>query len=371
VRALFTRPFELSLGEAFIQKDLDIEGDINTAFNFADYLMQRSWGIIPQMRFAMRLFGLPKPAGTSLPGKAAALCGSAHSKDRDRQAISHHYDLSNDFYSLWLDDLMVYSCAYFLSAEDDLNAAQCRKLDYVCRKLRLRPGQRLLDIGCGWGGLLLHAARRYGVEARGITLSRAQADFAKERIRTQRLDRKCSVELCDYRDLADRTGFDKIVSIGMFEHVGEKLLPLYFRKAWSLLKPGGVFLNHGIASNPSLPHTSGSGFTDRYVFPDGELLPLSTMLQAAEMNGFEVRDVESLREHYALTLREWVRRLERRWAEACRLTDEATCRIWKLYMAGSAHGFTAGRLNVYQTLFLKTNKGSSRLPLTRSDWYVK
>lgn len=369
VRALFTQPFELSLGEAFIHKDLDIEGDINAAFNLADYLINRSWGITRRLRFALRLLGMPKSVGAGTAGKAARLSGASHSKERDRQAVSYHYDLSNDFYSLWLDDLMVYSCAYFMSPDDDLNTAQSRKLDYICRKLRLRPGQRLLDIGCGWGGLLLHAAREYGVQARGITLSRSQADFAKERIRGQRLDRKCSVEWCDYRDLTDKTGFDKIVSIGMFEHVGRRLLPGYFRKAWALLKPGGVFLNHGIASNPHQPRRPGPGFTDRYVFPDGELMPLSTTLRTAEMNGFEVRDVESLREHYALTLRHWVRRLERNSAAACRLTDETTCRIWRLYLAGSAHSFATGRLNVYQALLLKAGRGPSRLPLTRSDWY--
>lgn len=264
---------------------------------------------------------------------------------------------------------MVYSCAYFSRPDEDLDMAQQRKLDYLCRKLRLRPGDRLLDIGCGWGALLLHAVREYGVRGRGITLSRAQAEHAKERIRKEGLDGRCSVELCDYRDVAESDGFDKLVSVGMFEHVGRSRLAEYFRKAWKLLSPGGLFLNHGIAMNPLAQARKGPSFTDCYVFPDGDLLPISTTLQTAETAGFEVRDVESLREHYSLTLRHWVRRLEAHAAEAGRFTNEATCRIWRLYMAGSAHGFETGRLNVYQALLVKPDNGASGLPLTRSDWY--
>jgi cyclopropane-fatty-acyl-phospholipid synthase len=277
--------------------------------------------------------------------------------------------VSNDFYALWLDRLMVYSCAYFNHCDEDLDTAQERKLDYICRKLRLRPGERLLDIGCGWGALLMHAAREYGIEATGITLSRAQADLARKAIRRQGLEKKCSVELCDYRDMSDEAGFDKLVSVGMFEHVGEAFLPAYFRKAWSLLKPGGVFLNHGIAATALTPKRPGPSFVDRYVFPDGELVPLSTTLRTAELSGFEVRDVESLREHYAFTLNRWVQRLEKRRTEACGFSNETTFRVWRLYMAGSAYGFAKGRLNLYQTLLIKAEKRPSSLPLTRSDWY--
>jgi cyclopropane-fatty-acyl-phospholipid synthase len=263
---------------------------------------------------------------------------------------------------------MVYSCAYFAKPEEDLDTAQVRKLDYICRKLRLRPGERLLDIGCGWGGLIMHAAAQYGVEAVGITLSVPQAELARKRLHESELNNRCRVEVCDYRDLETNQQYDKIVSVGMFEHVGEELLPEYFRRACRLLRPGGVFLNHGIAYSANY-RRRGPSFTDRYVFPDGELLPISTSLRAAELSGFEVRDVESLREHYALTLHHWVRRLEARAEEARCITNDATYRIWRLYMAGAAHGFRTGRLNLYQTLLARPRHGDSGLPLTREDWY--
>jgi cyclopropane-fatty-acyl-phospholipid synthase len=242
-----------------------------------------------------------------------------------------------------------------------------RKLDYICRKLRLRPGERLLDIGCGWGGLIVHAAAHYDVEAVGITLSVPQAEVARERLRESGLNPRCRVEVCDYRDLEPGQPYDKIVSVGMFEHVGEELLPEYFRRAFGLLRPGGVFLNHGIACS-AIYRRQGPSFTDRYVFPDGDLVPINTSLRAAELSGFEVRDVEGLREHYALTLHHWVRRLEAHAEEARRITNDATYRIWRLYMAGSAHGFRIGRLNLYQTLFARPLRGQSGLPLTREDW---
>jgi cyclopropane-fatty-acyl-phospholipid synthase len=290
--------------------------------------------------------------------------------ERDRQAVTYHYDVSNDFYTLWLDRHMVYSCAYFASADEELDTAQARKLDYLCCKLRLHPGARLLDIGCGWGGLVIHAARRYGVEALGITLSQPQADLASERIREAGLAGHCRVEVRDYRQLDQADGFDKLVSVGMFEHVGEALLPTYFRQAWRLLRPGGVFLNHGIARQATDPAVTSPTFTNRYVFPDGELAPIHVTLRHAEEAGFEVRDVESLREHYALTLRHWVRRLEAAHEQALLFVDEPTYRVWRLFMSGSAHGFQVGRLNLYQTLLVKPDRGQSSLPLTRSDWYM-
>jgi cyclopropane-fatty-acyl-phospholipid synthase len=278
--------------------------------------------------------------------------------------------LPGEFYALWLDERMVYSCAYFAAPEEDLDNAQERKLDYICRKLRLRPGERLLDIGCGWGGLIIHAAHRYGVRALGITLSEPQAEMANERIRRAGLAESCRVEVRDYWEIEDRHGYDKLVSVGMFEHVGEARLPEYFLRAHRLLRPGGVFLNHGISTNPITPVRRGPTFVSRYVFPDGELVPIATTLGAAEGRGFEVRDMESLREHYALTLGHWVRRLEARSDEARRITDETTYRVWRLYMSGSAHGFRTRRLNIYQTLLSKTELGESGLPLTRADWYA-
>jgi cyclopropane-fatty-acyl-phospholipid synthase len=298
---------------------------------------------------------------------APELSGALHSKQRDRRAVTYHYD-SNDFYALWLDRRLVYSCGYFKSAGDDLDTAQEQKLDYICRKLRLRRGDRILDLGCGWGGLLQYAAAKYGVEAFGITLSVPQAELARERFREAGVSDQCRVEVSDYRDLDLSQQYDKLVSIGMFEHVGKSLLPEYFSRAWALLRPGGVFLNHGIAASATFVR-KGPSFVDKYVFPDGELVPIHRTLRVAEACGFEVRDVESLREHYMFTLRHWVRRLEANSDEARKIAGDVIYRVWRLYMSGSAHAFQTGRLNLYQTLLSKPDHGESRLPLTREDWY--
>jgi cyclopropane-fatty-acyl-phospholipid synthase len=266
---------------------------------------------------------------------------------------------------------MVYTCAYFATPDDSIDAAQEQKLDHVCRKLRLRPGDRLLDMGCGWGALALHAARNYGANVLGVTLSQPQVELANQRIRQAGLGDRCRVECLDYRHLPAGQRFDKISAIGMLEHVGEANLLAYFQQAWRLLEPGGVFLSHGIARNPNHQLPTGPTFFDRYVFPDGELSPISTNLAFAEQAGFEVRDVESLREHYLLTLRHWVRRLEERAADARALTDDVSYRIWRLYMAISAMGFRIGAVNLYQALLLKPHaSGEGKLPLTRADWYV-
>ena len=371
LRTMFWPPTELSLAEAYIYDDFDIEGGIENVFRLADHLLTRRRSPVEGLRQARRFLSLPGDRGRPRTGrKAASLRGARHSKARDRRAVTYHYDIPGEFYALWLDERMVYSCAYFARPDEDLDCAQERKLDYICSKLRLRPGERLLDIGCGWGGLIIHAARRYGVSALGITLSEPQAELANERIGRAGLGDSCRVEVRDYREVEGRDVYDKLASVGMFEHVGEARLPEYFLRAHRLLRPGGVFLNHGISSNPNTPVRRGPTFISRYVFPDGELVPIGTTLGAAEGRGFEVRDVESLREHYALTLGHWVRRLEARADEARRITDETTYRVWRLYMSGSAHGFRTGRLNVYQTLLLKPDRGESGLPLTRADWYA-
>jgi len=371
LRRMFQSPnSDLSLGEAYIYDDFDIEGNIEALFAVTDYLMHREWNTTTKLRLGWLLHRLPnkmrpRPAGR----RAATLKGKPHSIERDKQAIAYHYDVSNDFYALWLDRQLVYSCAYFKDAEDSLDTAQEQKLDYICRKLRLRPSEKLLDIGCGWGGLVMHAARHYGVEAVGISLSQNQVELANQRIREAGLSDRCRVEMCDYREMKTFAAFDKLVSVGMFEHVGEALLPVYFQQAWKLLRPGGVFLNHGIAQ-PAIPSPPvGSEFFKRYVFPDGELAPISTTLRQAELAGFEVRDVESLREHYLLTLRQWVKWLETQRQEACDLVGEPTYRTWRLFMSASAYYFKVGWVNVYQSLLVKPDRGQSGLPLTRADWY--
>lgn len=363
---------DVHLGEAYVYGEFDVEGRLEAAFHTGDWLLRGGVGALDAVRLARDLRRLPAEDDIGDgPVHAARLRGKVHSRRRDRQAISFHYDRSNEFYALWLDRRMVYSCGYFARPSVALDAAQEAKLDHVCRKLRLRPGERLLDIGCGWGSLVMHAAERYAVEAVGVTLSRAQAELAARRIEDAGLAERCRIRVLDYRDLDAEERFDKIASIGMVEHVGEPMLPEYFAKAWSLLRPCGAFLNHGITWRATEPRLAGETFDTRFVFPDGRLTTLHEVLRPAEEAGFEVRDVESLREHYALTLRHWVRRLEARHEEVHRHVDEPTYRIWRLYMAGAAHAFAVGRLNVYQTLLVKPDDGRSGVPLTREDWYPR
>jgi len=369
LRNMFTSPSELTLGEAFIHDDFDIEGDVEGAVELADYLLRRKYSIPDKLRYGSLLAKLPAAGSPYYYRQGADLSGALHSKERDRRAVTYHYDVSNEFYALWLDRFMVYSCAYFKTPQDDLDTAQAQKLEYLCRKLRLQPGERMLDLGCGWGGLLMYAAKHYGVHAFGITLSVPQAELARERIRQAGLANQCKIETCDYRDLDAPQEYDKLVSVGMFEHVGEALLPEYFRRAWHLLRPGGVFLNHGIAISPTLQR-NGPAFTEKHVFPDGELVPINVTLCAAEECQFQVRDVENLREHYALTLRHWVRRLEANADQARHMVGEVAYRVWRLFMSGAAQGFSAGRLNLYQVILSKPDGGDSRLPLTRGDWYA-
>ncbi len=369
LRKMFLPPSDLNLGEAYIYNDFDIEGEIEAIYPLMEQLINGHRGKVEQLRYGRQLLNLPKMSQPRTSDIAAKLHGVVHSKGRDRQVVAYHYDRSNDFYALWLDRRMVYSCAYFGTPDEDLDMAQERKLDYICRKLRLRPGERLLDIGCGWGGLLIYAAQHYGVEADGITLSPQQAKLARERIKEAGLENRCHVDICDYRELGKPQGYDKLVSVGMFEHVGAALLPTYFKQAWELLRPGGVFLNHGIALHSNAA-VIGLDFIHRYVFPDGEVVPLGNTLRAAETSGFEVRDVESLREHYVYTLRNWTRRLEEHSDEVKRITCEVTYRIWRLFMSMGMHEFEVGRTNVYQTLLVKPDKGRSGLPLRREDWYT-
>jgi len=371
LRAMLIPGTELALAEAYIYGAIDVEGSMEAVFTLADRILETTSDWKKKLGLALDLMRFPKPSSYLRNRRGSAqLAGHRHTIESDRKAVTYHYNISNEFYRLFLDQKMVYSCAYFKTEMDELDVAQQQKLDYICRKLRLKPGQRLLDIGCGWGGLLLHAASHFGVEAHGITLSRPQAELASQRIAEAGLSGRCRVDVADYRELDEACGYEALVSVGMFEHVGENMLPSYFSKAFGLLKPGGVFLNHGIARNSRCAVKSEPDFTDVYVFPDGELVPINRTLRAAEDSGFEVRDVESMREHYTLTLRKWVDNLEARHGDAVEVTDETTYRIWRLYMAGSAYYFDTGKNNLYQTLLAKPYTcGNCRLPLTRSDWY--
>ncbi len=372
LRTMFASLNEVALAEAYLYDDFNVEGDLAHVFGLGDKLIEASRSLSTKLRVGKMILSLPAGGDHQEDQRgAASLSGEPHSMTRDRQAISYHYDVSNDFYSLWLDKNMVYSCAYFEEEGDDLDSAQERKLDYICRKLRLKRGQKLLDIGCGWGGLLRHAAGKYGVQALGITLSEPQVELANQRLAEAGLAEQARVQLLDYREVEGEGSYDALVSVGMFEHVGAALLGTYFRKAMELLRPGGVFLNHGIASNATIKRSKGPSFTQRYVFPDGELTPINISLHEAEEAGFEVRDVESLREHYAITLRHWVRRLEAAHEEALKFVAEPTYRVWRLFMSASAYGFSIGNLNVYQSLLVKqAGDDSSNLPLTRADWYA-
>lgn len=297
-----------------------------------------------------------------------------HTRSRDRRNISYHYDVSNAFYGLWLDRNRVYSCAYFEQPDDDLDTAQEKKLDLICRKLMLKPGERLLDIGCGWGGLILWAAARYGVSALGITLSDNQFAYVKDEIKRRGLQDRVEVRLMDYRDVPEHTPFDKIASVGMFEHVGRRNLPVYFAKIQRLLRPGGLVMNHGITSVALRAHGLGSGisdFIDDYVFPGGELTHVSTVIATIAGAGLEPLDAENLRPHYARTLWAWVERLEAHKDEALRLVGEQKYRIWRIYMAGSAYAFQRNWLALFQVLAGKPlDDGRQEYPFNRRHIYV-
>ena len=368
LRTMLWQADELSLAEAFISGELEVEGDLEAAIPLAEYLSHQTMTWENRLRLGFRLLSSASKHSSKAHDLAARVTGPSHSLHRDKQAIAHHYDHPAEFYAPWLDQRMVYSCAYF-SSTDDLDAAQVRKLDYLCKKLRLRRGDRLLDVGCGWGALIVHAARHYGVDACGIPLSEKQAEFTTALITQHGLTDRCRVELRDYRQLDTPETYDKIVSVGMIEHVGASQLPLYFQHIWNLLKPGGTFLNHGIGIRHGERCAFGP-FVNTYVFPDAELVPISITTGLAETAGFEVRDIESLREHYVLTLRWWRQRLESNLSPVNRTMDESTWRLWRLYLASAAHGFATGRLNLYQTLLSKTQDGATDLPLTRDDWYA-
>lgn len=347
--AALVNPSMGKLARHYVEQEIDVEGDAHELVRISEALSKTPVtenGANFHLRRWMR-----------------------HSRLFDRKAIRYHYDINDDFFGLWLDQRRVYSCAYYRRTDDTLDMAQEQKLDHICRKLRLQPGERFLDIGCGWGALLMWAARHYKVHATGITLSANQHDYAVRQIRQQGLEKLCEVRLMDYRDMPENEPFDKVASVGMFEHVGRKNLPHYFAKIYRLLKPGGVVLNHGITLNSPDQDELGSDigeFIDDYVFPGGELVHISRVIDEMSSQGLECWDIESLRPHYARTLWHWVERLEANRDAVLAIVDEKVFRIWHVYMAGSAHGFERGWMSIYQVLAGRPSAdGALAFPLTR------
>ncbi|MEV7421307.1 MULTISPECIES: cyclopropane-fatty-acyl-phospholipid synthase family protein [unclassified Streptomyces] len=387
LRRLLWKPGELGLARAWVAGEIDVEGDLYAALErLAGLIWERGADakdtvhpvLDPRMRAAakglVRIAGaLPPPPPP--PEEIRRRTGTLHTKRRDKAAISHHYDVGNDFYELVLGPSMVYSCAYWDAKAGagtgyGLEDAQRDKLDLICRKLALQEGERLLDVGCGWGSMAMHAAREYGARVTGITLSREQAAFARKRIAEEGLTDRIEIRVQDYRDVSDGP-YDAISSIGMAEHVGSVQYREYADDLYNLLNPGGRLLNHQIARRPEKDEGSYhvDAFIDAYVFPDGELAPLGRTLTTLEEAGFEARDVESIREHYALTLRRWVRNLEEHWADAVRTTSAGRARVWRLYMAASALSFERNRIGVNQILAVKTPEGgASGMPLRARLW---
>jgi len=390
LRRMLLPPSELSMVEAYLRGDIDIEGDLESASTIADHVAERLRSASALARLARRLLSLPSDGVGSVtdapPRDRAHPRGRLHSKDRDAAATRFHYDLGNDFYAMWLDRRMVYSCAYFPPGVTDLDSAQTAKLDLICRKLRLAPGERLLDVGCGWGALVMYAAEHYGAVAHGVTLARQQAALALERIAQAGLQDRCTVEVLDYRDLPGASQYDKVASVGMAEHVGRSQIAAYFEAAYRFTREGGIFLNHTIVDNGLSPRATlhqplrwttdrlwrRSEFIDRYVFPDFNLLPLGELVTEGEKAGFEIRDIENLRDHYAKTCRHWVQRLERRHEDAVSLVGEFRYRVWRLYMAAGAHQHASGKNGIVQMIFAKPRRdGSTGVPMTRDDVYAR
>jgi cyclopropane-fatty-acyl-phospholipid synthase len=363
-QALCESPDDVTLGAKYIDGEIEINGDLYLALRALPFLESAIKKAIPAPVKGFRHHSAV--LGNHL--QRLTRWGRVHSQSRDAASIAHHYDKPPEFFRLFLGSSMVYSCAYFQAWSKTLDEAQKDKMDLICRKLDLRRGERFLDIGCGWGSLVLHAAMHYGTLSRGISLSERQVNHAVRRISKEQAS-ECEVELMDFRDLAwQKARFHKIASVGMCEHVGLKNMQGYFQHAYSMLFPRGLFLNHGI-TRCAIDSHPGSSFIDRYIFPDGELLTVSEMVSAAEDAGFEVRDVEDLREHYEETLHRWVSALSENEAEAVKLTDEPTVRTWRLYMSGCAEAFRRGDIAIHQLLLSKNDHGFSSAAKVRERWY--
>lgn len=370
LRRMFWPPNDLAVGEAYLYGDIDIEGDLiaYTAMLRKMALRERTTG--QKMSLGYKLWSLPRDDRKREMGRGPVqLDGTPQSPERAKKAISYHYDLSNDFFGKFLGDRMTYTSAVFDSPDEDLDAAQDRKHDLICRKLNLKEGERLLDIGCGWGGMVIYAAKHYGVHATGVTLSQRQAEYAQERIKAEGLEDRCKVEYRDYREVPEDQLYDKISTLEVLEHLGENQYPVYFGKAYRLLRPGGIIAIQQITLTGPNPLLKWRKFIRAYIFPDGELTPVSATQREAEKAGFEVRDVASYRESYAITLRKWLKTLHEKRDECLALVDEPSYRAFLIYIAGAAAGYECNMYNVHQTVVIKAHPdGKSDLPLTRSEW---
>ena len=370
---LLSAPGELGLARAYVTGHLDVVGGVYDVIRALTAVVER---LSTAERLAIlrelgprHLRWLPVPPEEAPSRLRRALHGIRHSKGRDSMAISRHYDVSNRFYELVLGPSMAYTCACYPTADADLEQAQYHKFDLVCRKLGLRPGMRLLDVGCGWGGMVAHAVEHYGVRAVGVTLSRAQAEWAEEELRRRGLSDRAEIRHDDYRNVSE-TGFDAVSSIGLTEHVGARNLPGYFRFLAARLRDGGRLLNHSITRPTTRERNRTGPFIDRYVFPDGELEAVGTIVSAMQDNGFEVRHSENLREHYARTLAAWCANLDTHWTEAAGEAGVRRARVWALYMAASRLSFERRRIELHQVLGVKTPaSGEASMPM-RPDWGV-
>jgi cyclopropane-fatty-acyl-phospholipid synthase len=370
LRYLITGGGTLGMSRAFVTGDLILRGD---AYDVLDAVTdtsspELSWRKrLDVLRAAVRVAGPGVVRPVAPPAEEVKLRGWRHSLRRDSQAISHHYDVSNKFYEWVLGPTMAYTCACYPRADATLEEAQFHKFDLVARKLALEPGMRLLDVGCGWGGMVMHAAQEYGVTALGVTLSRQQAEWAQKAIAEAGLSDLAEVRHLDYRHVTE-TSFDAVSSIGLTEHIGEKSLPSYFRFLHSRLRPQGRLLNHCIMRPTTLDKANiRNGFINRYVFPDGELEGLGTIVSAMQNNGFEVRHEENLREHYAQTLKHWCENLDAHWDEVVEEVGANKARVWQLYMAGSRLGFDRRDIELHQVLGVRTEAGEAAMPL-RYNW---
>ena len=374
VRYLAQAPGALGLARAYVSGHLDVDGDMYTALARMSQAQQVKLSLGEQLRLlsqlggAKLLFPREEPPAQEVRINRRWLGGRRHSRDRDASAISHHYDVSNTFYEWVLGPSMAYTCACYPSEEATLEEAQAYKHDLVARKLALRPGMRLLDVGCGWGGMVRHAAREYGVKALGVTLSAQQAAWAQRAIEREGLGDLAEVRHLDYREVAE-TGFDAVSSIGLTEHIGKAQLPGYFSFLFGKLMPGGRFLNHCITRpDDAEPARRAGGFINRYVFPDGELESPGYLMSVMNSAGFEIRHEENLREHYARTLAGWCANLDEHWDEAVAEVGQGTARVWRLYMAGSQLGFDRNVVQLHQILGVRlAADGASGMPL-RPDW---